>query len=209
MGLGIHKSANFLSLAHEDKMFKEGALGDDEPEKLLCTVIYMLGMHLALRGEVKHGRFTNHSLRVTSASRIYHKEIPEQVIKEITGHRSDCVRVYKKTSDGILKKASSTISGDFEAKEEKFEADSHGEVEQQNEKNVDSDRLKQSLSVCQMIRNVIKTRIEIRKRKGKLGIKKMAQKILQKKRKIVSKMVKKAKRNRFVIDLNVNVKCNK
>ena len=120
------------------------------------------------------GRFMNHSLRATSALRMYHKEIPEQVIKEITGHRSDCVRVYKKTSDDILKKASSTISGDFDQKEEKFEADSHGNIHDQDEKNDHSDRLKQSLSVCQMIKNVIKTRMEIRKRKSTLGMKKLA-----------------------------------
>ena len=41
------------------------------------------------------GKFTNHSLRATSVSRMYHHGIPEQMIKEVTGHRSDCVRVYK------------------------------------------------------------------------------------------------------------------
>ena len=58
------------------------------------------------------GKFTNHSLRATSASRMYNKNIPEQVIKEVTGHRSDCVRLYKCTSDNIRMEASKTISGE-------------------------------------------------------------------------------------------------
>ena len=57
------------------------------------------------------GKFTNHSLRATSASRMYNKGIPEQVIKEVTGHKSDCVRYYKCTSDDIRQNASNIIAG--------------------------------------------------------------------------------------------------
>ena len=53
-------------------------------------------------------------LHATSASRMYASNVPEQVIKEVTGHHSECVRVYKKTSDKLLKQASSTISGEYE-----------------------------------------------------------------------------------------------
>ena len=42
------------------------------------------------------GKFMNHSLQATSASRMYEFKIPEQIIKEVAGHHSDCVRVYKK-----------------------------------------------------------------------------------------------------------------
>ena len=59
------------------------------------------------------GKFTNHSLHATSASRIYQSEVPEQIIKEITGHCSDCVRTYKRMSDDIKKKASATICGEI------------------------------------------------------------------------------------------------
>lgn len=44
------------------------------------------------------GYFTNHSLRGTTATRLYQQNVDEQLIKEITGHRSDAVRRYKKTS---------------------------------------------------------------------------------------------------------------
>ena len=57
------------------------------------------------------GKITNHSLRATSASRMYQNNIPEQVIKEVTGHKSDCVHVYKRTSDNIREDTSKTIAG--------------------------------------------------------------------------------------------------
>ena len=229
MGLGVRQSSNVITKEHENQMFSCGALGEHNPETLLRTVIYMMGLHLALRGGVEHyrlrrpgfncqitteiderngsemlvyredgvvknnqggigsrntnkvvkvypaadfrrcpvrlfvkyvnllpegkscgklylhpkakytpacwycdqpygknkvgttvkklcelakieGKFTNHSLCATSASRMYENNVPEQIIKEVTGHRSECVRVYKRTSDQMLENASKTIS---------------------------------------------------------------------------------------------------
>ena len=46
-----------------------------------------------------HGYKTNHSLRATSASRLYHKGVDEQLIMERTGHHSlEGIRSYKRTS---------------------------------------------------------------------------------------------------------------
>ena len=45
------------------------------------------------------GFYSNHSLRATAATRLYRNNIDEQLIQEITGHRSLAVRSYKKTSD--------------------------------------------------------------------------------------------------------------
>ena len=43
---------------------------------------------------------TNHSLRATTASRLYHNGIDEQLIMERTGHRSlDSVQLYKRTNE--------------------------------------------------------------------------------------------------------------
>ena len=53
-GLGVRKSSDIISLEHEDRMFNQGILGDDSPLKLLRTMIYMMGMHCALRGGVEH-----------------------------------------------------------------------------------------------------------------------------------------------------------
>ena len=59
------------------------------------------------------GYYTNHSLRGTSATRMYHCGIEEQVITEVTGHRSNAVRSYKRTSEVQRQIASQVISGDI------------------------------------------------------------------------------------------------
>lgn len=58
-----------------------------------------------------HGFRTNHSLRATAASRLYHDAFDEQLICETTGHRSLAVRAYKRTNDGQKKKISNTLYG--------------------------------------------------------------------------------------------------
>ncbi len=55
------------------------------------------------------GNFSNHSLRLTATTRMYSQGIDKQVIKEVTGHRSDAVQAYKRTSDELLKEASASI----------------------------------------------------------------------------------------------------
>ncbi len=55
------------------------------------------------------GKFTNHSLRATAATRMYTSGIDEQVIKEITGHKSDSVWMYKRTDEKLLKEASISL----------------------------------------------------------------------------------------------------
>ena len=45
------------------------------------------------------GFHSNHSLRSTSATKLYQKDVEEQLIQEITGHRSVAIRSYKCTSD--------------------------------------------------------------------------------------------------------------
>ena len=55
------------------------------------------------------GHYTNHSLRATSATRMYNADIPEQVICEVTGHRSMAVREYKQTGIGLKRQASAAL----------------------------------------------------------------------------------------------------
>ena len=55
-GLGVTVSSDVISLEQEMQLFAKGILGDDSPQKLLDTVIYMLGLHLALHGGVEHSR---------------------------------------------------------------------------------------------------------------------------------------------------------
>ena len=58
------------------------------------------------------GHYTNHSLQATAATRLYHSNFDEQIIQEVTGHRSIAVREYKRTSSSQLKRASNCIMGD-------------------------------------------------------------------------------------------------
>ena len=55
------------------------------------------------------GFYTNHSLRSTSCTRMYDCDVDEQVIQEISGHRSLSVRSYKRTSDEKRRKATKSI----------------------------------------------------------------------------------------------------
>ena len=57
------------------------------------------------------GFYTNHSLRATATTRMYHSGIDEQIIQEVTGHRSVAVREYKRTCDDQKLFASSCIMG--------------------------------------------------------------------------------------------------
>ena len=61
----------------------------------------------------KVGHFTNHSLRVSAATRMYSEGVDEQVLKERTGHRSDAVRTYKKTPENLLRQAEKAAIGDM------------------------------------------------------------------------------------------------
>ncbi len=55
------------------------------------------------------GCFTNHSLRVTTATRMFQKGVDKQLIKCVTGHKSDAVRLYKRPSDNLMKTACSAV----------------------------------------------------------------------------------------------------
>ncbi len=64
---------------------------------------------LCKRGGIE-GKFMNHSLRATCATRMFHAGIDEQVIKSFTGHKSDAVCDYKRLSETLLKNANKTVS---------------------------------------------------------------------------------------------------
>ncbi len=71
------------------------------------------------------GRFTNHSLCVSAATRMFQSGIEEQIVKEKTGHRSEAVQAYKRTNESLLVNAESAAIGSKVAKMEtgKFEID--------------------------------------------------------------------------------------
>ena len=55
------------------------------------------------------GFYSNHSLRSTAATKLYHCNVDEQLIQEITGHHSLAVRSYKRMCDDQCKKASNML----------------------------------------------------------------------------------------------------
>jgi len=57
------------------------------------------------------GYFTNHSLHVTAATRLYDAQIDEATIMERTGHRStEGVRAYKRTTDKLKELSSNVLN---------------------------------------------------------------------------------------------------
>ncbi len=62
----------------------------------LCETV----KHLVLAAGLP-GKFMNHSLRASAATRLYQGGVPEKLIKEVTGHRSEAVRDYEWTGDNL------------------------------------------------------------------------------------------------------------
>ena len=108
------------------------------------------------------GKFTNNSLRATCASRMFQKNVPEQVIKEFTGHKSDCVHLYKRTSDQIRETASKTVSSDSIDSDKVVKKEV---VKSSKKVKKDSECKKEVLSYSQMILNLAKTKMELCKKK--------------------------------------------
>ena len=55
------------------------------------------------------GHFTPHSLRATTATRLFSAGIDEQLIQEQTGHTTTSVRTYKRTSSDQKEKVSGVL----------------------------------------------------------------------------------------------------
>lgn len=55
------------------------------------------------------GRYTNHSLRATAATRLFVAGVDEQLIAEKTGHRSTAIRGYKRTSEAQQREVSDIV----------------------------------------------------------------------------------------------------
>ena len=127
--------------------------------------------------------------------------------------------MYKKTSSKILEKASGNISGQKCSAIEVGSdvcAPSMSKVCETDKKENNITELedlkfrdKQSLSIVQMIKNVIRTRMEMRNKKSNNCVRKAASKILKANKKFTKKNGKVEPSRQFVIDLNVNVNCSK
>ncbi len=54
LGLGHVESTQVIKKDLEDKMWKDGVLGQDYPHQLLDIVMYLLGINLTLHGGIEH-----------------------------------------------------------------------------------------------------------------------------------------------------------
>ena len=91
----VRKQAEYIPLDYEDKMWKEGVLGEEFPDQLRDTVLFLLGINLALRAGDEHYNLRHDSI-----------EKPSQLSfeRDASGirclvYREDCVT---KTNDGGL-----------------------------------------------------------------------------------------------------------
>ena len=64
-----------------------------------------------------NGYFTNHSLRCSGMTRLFHKGVDRKLIKEFTGHSSDAMDNYQITSDEQNAEMSRIIQGQNECKQ--------------------------------------------------------------------------------------------
>ncbi len=76
--------------------YTDKPLGVNSLKKVVKTIAQQAGLT---------GKFLNHSLRATTATRLYQGGVDEQTIKEVTGHKSDAVRMYKHSNTQVLREA--------------------------------------------------------------------------------------------------------
>ena len=98
---------------------------------------------------------------------MYHSNV-SKITKEITGHRSECVRTSKRTNDDIREMASKTIAGKS-SKEQGVESVESVKKEVEMKGSVEDEcKVKsKTLSVGDMIKNVIRMCMEMHKKKQK------------------------------------------
>ena len=85
----IKKQAEYIPLDYEDRMWKQGVLGEQFPDQLGDTVLFLLGINLALRAGDEH-----YNLRCDSIDR------PSQLSFERNGEGIHCL-VYRE--DNVTK----------------------------------------------------------------------------------------------------------
>ncbi len=64
------------------------------------------------------GKFSNHRTGASTATRLFQSGVDEQIIKEVTGHKSDTVRMYKHSNTQLLREASTKVISNEPVKQE-------------------------------------------------------------------------------------------
>ena len=91
----VKKQADLISYEYEEEMWQKGVLGEDTPDKLRSTVLFLLGINLALRAVDEHYQL--------------HRDVPEKCSQFSleTNSKGTCCLVYREdtctvTNDGGL-----------------------------------------------------------------------------------------------------------
>ena len=65
VGLGTgQRKAEVISFEDEELMWEKGILGDDNPQSLLDTMLFMNGLYFALRGGKEHRKLRHHPSQI-------------------------------------------------------------------------------------------------------------------------------------------------
>ena len=67
--------------------------------------------HLCTLAGFTDGKFVNSSCCSSTCTRMFAKHQDEQIIQSVSGHKSNCVHMYKRLSDDIRRQASEAIQG--------------------------------------------------------------------------------------------------
>ncbi len=96
--------------------FTDRLLGKNALSKIIKSMYEKAGL--------SREKYTNHSLHASTATLMFQSYVDEQIIKTVTGHKSDAVHDYKHVNDKILHQAQDTLHSKSEAKTQKVPATS-------------------------------------------------------------------------------------
>lgn len=69
LGMSLNKrQAQVITMEMEETLWTKRHLGDHDPETLLNTIVYTLGLHFALRGREEHRRLRHFPSQLTAKS---------------------------------------------------------------------------------------------------------------------------------------------
>ena len=82
--------------------YKNMAVGVNPPKNMMTKVSELARLPV---------RYTNHSLRATSASKMFVSGVPEKIVAEVTGHKSvEALRQYERTTNQQFQDVGHSIS---------------------------------------------------------------------------------------------------
>ena len=98
-----------ITLDEEEQLWSKGVLGDSSPQQLLDTLIYLFGIHLALRGGSEHRRLCLENLQIVKGkdkrTGLEYLEYRENISKTNAGGLTDrkirgkITRAYENRAD--------------------------------------------------------------------------------------------------------------